>query len=124
MSKLDNSIAIEWSKRLRDEWINHNLNGILNLFEKVAEYYEGPFSSPVSSKDDINALWEETKFQNIENLEIDLIAFEKGKSAMHWYLKYIDTRDGNTYEMDGTYEVHFNEDGLCIYFKQWWVMSY
>jgi hypothetical protein len=124
MNRWSKDRAIYWMGKLETEWKNHNLDGILTLFKKTVEYYEGPFSSPVSSLDDISDLWQETKYQNIEQLNIDMIAFEQGKCAMHWYLKYMDNRDGNIYEMDGTYEVRFNAEGDCVFFKQWWVMAY
>lgn len=124
MNNQEKVVAIEWMNNLKNEWIKHNIAGVLELFAYVEEYYEGPFSAPVSSKNEVEALWEETKYQNIENLNIDLISFEQGTCAMHWHLKYVDVRDDNTYEMDGTYEVHFNNEGICTYFKQWWVMAY
>ncbi len=123
MSELKEKV-IEWMVKLKLDWESHNIDGVVCLFDKIDENFEGPFSAPVSSREDIKNLWEETKYQSIEKLDIDLISFEDGKCAMHWYLKYQDTRDDNVYEMDGTYEVHFNLAGECKYFKQWWVMAY
>lgn len=116
--------AICWMNDLKTHWENHNTNAILDLFKYVKEYFEGPFSNPVFCKEDIFDLWKEIDYQIIDNLDMDLFAYEEGNCAIHWYLKYKDNRDGNMYEMDGVYEVHFNEEGNCIFFKQWWVMAY
>lgn len=121
---MNKQMAVNWMNRLKTEWIKHNINGVLDLFSSVEEYYEGPFSPPVNSREDVYKLWEETTYQDIEVLTIDLIAYEEGKCAMRWHLKYTDERDKNTLEMDGTYEVRFNDAGNCIYFVQWWVMAY
>ena len=117
-------LVVAWMKDLKSAWEQHDISKILLLFEDTNEYFEGPFSKPVSTAEEIEGLWEEIEFQRIEKLDIDLIALEEGNSAMHWYLKYVDTRDEQLYEMDGAYEVHFNEKGKCTYFKQWWVMAY
>lgn len=121
MNKLS---AMKWMNELKIHWENHNIDGVLELFKDVKAYYEGPFSKPVFSKKDINELWKEIDYQIIEALDMDLIAFEDGKCAIHWYLKYTDNRNDSIAEMDGVYEVHFDEKGSCVLFKQWWVMVY
>lgn len=121
MSRKD---AVNWINVFVTAWKEHDNETILDLFANVKEYYEGPFSKAVSTREEIGMLWDEIKYQDISALDVDLIAIEDGVCAMHWYFDYQDTRDNNRYEMDGTYEIHFNEIGQCIYFKQWWVMAY
>ena len=121
---MNSQVAIVWMNALKNEWKSHNLEGVINLFSNVEEYFEGPFSTPVSSQEDVMKLWVDTDYQDIDVLDINLIAFEEGRCAMQWHLKYKDKRDSIVYEMDGTYEVHFNDEGQCKYFKQWWVMAY
>jgi hypothetical protein len=104
-------------------WKNHNIEAILDLFDEIEQYYEGPFSEAVSSREDIKKLWVDIVYQDVEDLEVDLIALDTSITVMHWYLKYKDTRDSVLYEMDGIYQVAFNELGKCKYFKQWWVIN-
>ena len=120
---MNHQIVNNWIKSFVTAWKNHSNAEILKMFDEVENYYEGPFSPSVSSREDIEKLWADVEFQNIEALEVNLIALDGDHSAMHWYLKYTDVRDRTCYEMDGTYEVHFNQNGKCKYFKQWWVMA-
>ncbi len=113
----------DWIKNFVNEWKNHNVAAILDMFGEVEFYYEGPFSEPVSSREDVEKLWVDTEYQDIHALSVDLISFDSSVAAMHWYLKYKDTRDSVVYEMDGVYQVAFNENNMCNYFKQWWVIN-
>ena len=121
---MEQSFIYNWIYHFTESWKNHDVEAILNLFDDIQEYYEGPFSDPVSSRDEIAKLWVETEFQNIKTLNVEPIALENGICAMHWFLDYEDSRDNNEYVMDGTYEVHFDSQGHCIFFKQWWVVAY
>ncbi|MCD8013658.1 MAG: hypothetical protein LUG99_10860 [Lachnospiraceae bacterium] len=112
-----------WINGFVNAWKEHDVDAVLDIFDCVEEYYEGPFSEPVSTRKEVETLWIDIKYQDISNLVVDLIALEKDTSAMHWYLKYRDIRDDVFYEMDGTYEVKFAENGKCRYFKQWWVIN-
>ena len=113
----------KWINDFVNAWKQHDIDAVLDMFDGVQNYYEGPFSDPVSTRKDVELLWIDIKYQEISSLEVDLIAIEEGTCAMHWYLKYRDVRDGIIYEMDGTYEVRFDNNGRCIYFKQWWVIN-
>lgn len=114
----------KWIEDFKNLWINHKIAEVVEMFNEVEEYFEGPFSAPVSSKDDVTSLWLDIEFQDIEKLDIDVIAIDGNKCVLHWYFKYKDTRNSEIYEMDGVYEIHFNNNCKCQYFKQWWVMAY
>lgn len=112
-----------WTERFVSLWKNHDVESILDMFDETEQYYEGPFSEAVSSREDIKKLWVDIVYQDIIDLSVDVIAMEGSVVVMHWYLKYKDTREFSVYEMDGTYQVAFNDKGKCSYFKQWWVVN-
>lgn len=113
----------EWIEVFVNAWVDMDIEAIKKLFSECEEYYESPFCEAVSGEDEIEALWLDIVHQKELSLVVDSLAQEGNKAALHWYLKYRDDRDNNVYEMDGTYQVAFNDNGKCCYFKQWWVMK-
>ncbi len=113
----------EWINNFVEAWLTGDINAIKALFSECEAYYESPFCEAVTGEKEIEGLWLDIVHQKDINLVVDTIAQDDKKAALHWYLKYRDDRDDNVYEMDGTYEIAFNENGKCCYFKQWWVMK-
>lgn len=113
----------EWINTFVDAWIGIDIQRIKELFSECEAYYESPFCKAVSGESEIEELWLDTVHQKNIELLVDVIAQQDSKATLHWYLKYKDDRDNNVYEMDGVYEVAFNANGKCCFFKQWWVMK-
>ncbi|MCU6720424.1 nuclear transport factor 2 family protein [Porcipelethomonas ammoniilytica] len=115
--------VLKWIESFVSAWRECDFTVIEELFTDVDEYWETPFSVPVSNWDNVKQLWSDIVFQKDIDLKVDILAIEENKVTLHWYTKYQDSRDKNIYEMDGTYFLVFNENKKCIYFKQWWVMK-
>ena len=88
--------------------------GVTNHIEKfMITGIETAFMKPYTTIDEINQEWQHIKDENIQNIEINLLAIEGNVIIAQWILKQ------NNKHYDGIYEIKFNELNECIYFKSW-----
>ena len=57
------------------------------------------------------------KDEDIESIDIKLLAIDKNTVIAEWTLKQ------NNQEFDGIYEIKFNDNLECVYFKSWEMMK-
>ncbi len=110
---IDKEFAENWCKNLKLYWINKDINKACNLFAKTKYYQESPFMKPFESFDEIVNEWQHVKKEIIKKIEINIIAIEKNTIIANWYLEQNDDI------FDGIYEIRFNNERECIYFKSW-----
>ena len=111
-----------WLDKLKNAWIEKDIDTVLSIFSQTKKYFEDPFSPPGINANDIKSFWGEIKSQNIIRLEFIPLAIDGNKVIINWYLKCSDAADlQNVIELDGIYFILFNEKFECIEFKQWWV---
>ena len=60
---------------------------------------------------EINQEWQHIKDENIKRIDIKLLAIDKNTVIAEWTLKQ------NNQEFDGIYEIKFNDNLECVYFK-------
>lgn len=68
---------------------------------------------PYTSLDEIREEWQHIKNENIQNIELKVLAIDNYTLIAQWILKQDDVN------YDGIYEIKFNNDLECIYFKSW-----
>ena len=61
--------------------------------------------------------WQHIKDEDIESIDIKLLAIDGDTVIAEWTLKQ------NSQEYDGIYEIKFNYNLECIYFKSWEMMK-
>jgi len=66
---------------------------------------------PFENFDEIVDEWQHVKKEIIKKVEINIIAIEKNTIIANWYLEQNDDI------FDGIYEIRFNNEKECIYFK-------
>jgi len=111
-----------WLKKLKNAWINKDIDAILSIFSQTKRYFEDPFCPPGTNTDDIKSFWEEIKNQNIIKLDLIPLAIDGNKVIINWCFKFSDIANmQNVIELDGIYFIIFNENFECVEFKQWWV---
>ena len=102
-----------WLNDLREYWLNKDIVNAVSLFNKTTFYQETPFIEPYTTIEEINQEWQHVKDENIQKIEIKILAIEGNTVIAEWILKQND----NNY--DGIYEIKFNDNCECIYFKSW-----
>lgn len=110
---MNREFAEEWLNRLKEYWFNKDIESAVSLFIKTTFYQETPFMTPYTTIDEINEEWQHVKNENIQNIEIKLLAIDGYTIIAEWILKQ------NNEEFDGIYEIKFNNNIECIYFKSW-----
>lgn len=103
----------QWLNDLREYWLNKDIINAVSLFNKTTFYQETPFIEPYTTIEEINQEWQHVKDENIQKIEIKILAIEGNTVIAEWILKQND----NNY--DGIYEIKFNDNCECVYFKSW-----
>lgn len=117
MNNLDYNFAEKWCNKLKEYWFNKDIDNAVALFKNTSFYQETPFLTPYTTLEEINLEWQHIKEEDIKKIEIKPIAIDNHTVIAEWYLE----QNNNVY--DGIYEMKFNENLECIYFKSWEMMK-
>ena len=105
--------AEEWLQKLKEYWYNKDIEKAVSLFEKTKFYQETPFMMPYTTIEEIREEWQHIQYENIQNIEFKILAIDNNKVIVNWFLKQ------NDMNYDGIYEIEFDNELNCIYFKSW-----
>ena len=107
----------KWLNQLKGFWFRKDIDRAVSLFTKTTFYQETPFMKPYTTFQEISDEWQHVKEEQIDGIDIILLAVDKNIAIAEWKLKQ------NGQEYDGIYEIHFNDNLECIYFKSWEMMK-
>lgn len=110
---MNRDFAEEWLNKLKEYWFNKDIEKAVSLFTKTTFYQETPFMKPYTTIEEINEEWQHVKNENIKKIEIKLLAIDGNTIIAEWFLEQ------NNQEYDGIYEIKFNNELECVYFKSW-----
>ena len=110
---MEREFVNDWLDKLKQYLFSKDINKAVSLFNKTTFYQETPFMKPYTNIKEINEEWQHIKNENIQSIEIKLLAIDNYTVIAEWLLKQ------NDEEYDGIYEIKFNENLECIYFKSW-----
>lgn len=110
---MDRTFVENWLNILRESWLNKDGKRAASLFNKTNFYQETPFLAPFTKYDEIAEEWKNIDNQDIKKLEFKILAIDCNTVIVNWIFQ----RDVT--EFDGIYEIKFNENKECIYFKSW-----
>lgn len=111
--KITIKFAEEWLNKLKYHWYNKEISEVLSLFEKTTYYQETPFMIPYTNINEIAKEWKYIIDEPIQEILFKILAIDSNVLIVEWYLKQ------NNEEYSGIYEIKFNENLDCIYFKSW-----
>ncbi len=103
----------EWLQKLKEYWYNKDIEKAVSLFEKTKFYQETPFMMPYTTIKEIREEWQHVQYENIQDIEFKILAIEENKVIVNWFLKQ------NNINYDGIYEIEFDNELNCVYFKSW-----
>lgn len=110
---MNKEFANKWLNKLKEYWFNKNVENAVSLFNKTTFYQETPFMKPYTTIEEIGKEWQHVKNEKIKNIQIKLLAIDGNTIIAEWLLEQ------NDQEYDGIYEIKFNDNLECIYFKSW-----
>lgn len=102
-----------WLKILKESWLNKDASKAASLFTNTTFYQETPFLTPYTKYEEIIKEWQNIDNQDIKKLEFKILAIDNNTVIVNWIFQ----RDIT--EFDGIYEIKFNNNNECIYFKSW-----
>ena len=105
--------AEEWLQKLKEYWYNKDIEKAVSLFEKTKFYQETPFMMPYTTIEEIREEWKHVQYENIQSIKFSILAVDNNTVIANWVLMQ------NDQEYDGIYEIRFDDDLNCIYFKSW-----
>ena len=108
---MNREFAEEWLNKLKVYWFNKDIENAVSLFTKTTFYQETPFMNPYTTHDEIREEWQHIIDENIQNIDIKILAIDGYTVIAEWILKQ------NNINYDGIYEIKFNDELECIYFK-------
>ena len=103
----------KWLNQLKDYWINKDMDGIKTIFNKTTYYQETPFMKPYTTIDEILDDWQYVENETIQDVSFNILAVDNNTVIVNWKLKQ------NNEDFDGIYEIKFDDELNCIYFKSW-----
>lgn len=103
----------DWLNKLKEYWLNKDIENAVSLFKNTSFYQETPFMKPYTTLEEIREEWQHIKDENIQEIEFKVLAIDNCTTIVEWFLKQ------NNQDYDGIYEIKFNEKEECIYFKSW-----
>lgn len=110
---MNKSFVEDWLDKLKEYWFQKDIERAVSLFQKTVFYQETPFIEPYLTLEEIRNEWQHVKNENIQYIEIKPLAIDGYTVIAQWILKQ------NNENFDGIYEIKFNENRECIYFKSW-----
>lgn len=102
-----------WLNNLKEYWFNKDVESVVSLFAKTSFYQETPFMIPYTNIEKINLEWQHIKDEDIHKIEFKILALDGYTVIVEWLLEQ------NEKNYDGIYEIKFNNELECIYFKSW-----
>lgn len=103
----------DWLNKLKKYWLNKDIESAVSLFTKTTFYQETPFMKAYTTLEEINEEWQHITNENIKQIDFKILAIDNYTTIVEWYLEQ------NFEIYDGIYEIKFNDNLECIYFKSW-----
>ena len=110
---MNRNFAEEWFNKLKEYWFNKDIEKAVSLFTKTTFYQETPFMEPYTTINEISQELQHVKEQDIKKIEFKILAIDDKTLIVNWLFE----RDIEVF--DGIYEIKFNDNLECIYFKSW-----
>jgi len=104
----------KWLEEFKENWQNHNISKILELFDKNVIYFETPFQK-LKDFNELSKAWESVENQKDIQLEFKIFSSCQNKHSVIWKLIY-KNQDDLEKTVAGTYLIELNDAGLCTYF--------
>lgn len=110
---MERKIIENWLQTLKGAWLTKDIEKATALFKKTTFYQETPFLEPFTEFSKIKNEWQHIKEQDIKKIEFKILAIENNTTIINWHFE----RDIKIF--DEIYEIKFNNNFECIYFKSW-----
>ncbi len=111
--RMNTKFVEQWLQQLKNYWYNKDVDKAVSLFNKTIYYQKTPFMKPYTTLDEMRKEWQHIKDEDIQNIEFNILAINYNTAIVNWILKQ------NNEDYNGIYEIKFDDELNCIYFRSW-----
>lgn len=109
-----------WTKEFMESWKELDWKRTLETLDKEVKYYENPIDEPCASFDEVINLWNVVADNQKDiNYKYEIVAYNENTCIINFKMTRTMTANNVKQEIDGIFQISLNEEGKCIYFKQW-----
>lgn len=113
--------ADDWLRRYGAAWEQRSPQAVAPLFTEDCRYFETPFDAPAVGREGVRAYW-----QAVPDTQKDIefrhrvLAVVGPTVLAHWQASFTRTTTGARVELDGMFELEFDDTGRCRTLREWW----
>jgi uncharacterized protein (TIGR02246 family) len=118
---LDERALEQWLARYERAWEQRDAAAAAALFTEGATYQEMPFDEPKLGHDGIRNYWTEvTADQRDIDFTSEVVAVDGQVGVARWHATFTLASSGTRLELDGIFELDFDDEGSCTSLREWW----
>lgn len=119
---MNHSSFKHWLDALGQAWITRNPKAAAEICAENVLYFETPFDKPLTSKKEIEKIWQEVpESQKDIEFSYEIINVNQKIGVAKWRASFTRLPSGIRDTLVGVYFVKLDKNGLCKEFHQWWV---
>ncbi len=111
--------AHQWFQELGRIWLEKDIVALRHIVADEFQYYEDPFQPPITTWEELEAVWQEVHDQHIESLSIEILIEDDVRGLARYEFVCTDPV-GTKHHSRGAHYVKLDEKGRAIEFRQWW----
>ncbi len=101
-------------------WKQLDWRRTIETLSRDVKYYETPIDEPCKNFEEVINLWNVVEENQKDiNYKYKIISFDENTCIINWQMTRTMTKNNVKQEIDGIFQISLNEEGKCIYFKQW-----
>lgn len=110
-----------WLAAYGRAWEGRDPEAAARLFTPNALYYWTPFEAAKKGRTGITAAWREaTSRQEDIHFDFEIFSIAENRGLAHWSCSLMRITSGKRVRLDGILQAEFDENGLCVNFREWW----
>ena len=121
MKPLTQEVFQAWMKSYGKASRENDLQALVELFARNAEYFETPFDEPMIGRDAIYKCWEmgAKSFKDKESI-YEILSVKGNQGIARWVSKFTDIKSGKRFALDCLSLVESDNNSKCKLFREWW----
>ena len=126
LEKITTKEAAEWLDNYQTAWINRDIDLVVSLFTKDADYREKRFGPPLLGHPTLQSYWQDRVFEHQRdiNFTYQIWAVDGRVCVAGWQAKFTWVPINGIMEMDGVFRLTFADKGRdghlrCSEFAEW-----
>ena len=116
MGKID-----AWVTQLGQAWVEQDPDKAMALVDRNhIEWYENPLDPPATTWNDVHQFWINVPHNQREvSFSHHILMANDYEGVAEWQATLTKVPSQKVLEISGIFHIKINDDGLCVYFKQW-----